>query len=326
MHNKMVKIDLKDRKILYELDKNSRQSLSQIGKKVGLHKNVVIYRIKRLKKIGVIRYFYTVIDSFKLGYSCFRVYLVLQKTTPDIREEIIDYFVKNKYTWWVGTFEGSYDLAVVMWVKDLHNFHIFWEETLKKYRDYFQSQTFCSYVQLQLFRHSFIVDKYDKLDRETYEITGGGKKVKTDDLDFQILEILAKDARVAAIEIANKLETTVDTINNRIKKLQKLDVLQGFRISIDYSKLGYQFYKVNINLTNYSDRGRIIHYIKQNPHLIMIDKSIGYYDLELDFWVKNLKQFHKIMNDLTVAFPNSINNYTYVHNPQLHKMLYIPEE
>ena len=58
----------------------------------------------------------------------------------------------------------------------------------------------------------------------------------------------------------------------------------------------------------------------------MIDKSIGYYDLELDFWLKNLEQFHEIMDDLTVKFPDAIRNYSYVHDPKLHKMLYIPKE
>ena len=37
----MVDIDLKDRKILYELDLDCRQSNTQIGKKVGLKKDVV---------------------------------------------------------------------------------------------------------------------------------------------------------------------------------------------------------------------------------------------------------------------------------------------
>ena len=45
----MIKIDVKDRKILYELDTNSRQSIPQISKKVNLHKNAVHYRIKRLE-------------------------------------------------------------------------------------------------------------------------------------------------------------------------------------------------------------------------------------------------------------------------------------
>ena len=51
----MEKIDLKDRKILFELDLNSRQTLTQIGKKVGLPKTVVAYRIKRLQDKKIIR-------------------------------------------------------------------------------------------------------------------------------------------------------------------------------------------------------------------------------------------------------------------------------
>ena len=172
----------------------------------------------------------------------------------------------------------------------------------------------------------FIVDKFNKSDRETYKITGGGKRVKTDKLDFKILEILAKDARIPTIEIVKKLNSTVDTVNSRIKKLIKIDVIQGFRVSIDYTKLGYQFFKININLNNYNDRIRVISYIKNNPHLVMIDKSIGYRDLELDLWVRDLKEFHQIMDNLTIAFPESIKNYIYVHNPQLHKMVYLPEK
>ena len=50
----MFKIDVKDRKILYQLDLNSRQSLTTIGSKVRLSKTVVQYRINRLVKNGII--------------------------------------------------------------------------------------------------------------------------------------------------------------------------------------------------------------------------------------------------------------------------------
>jgi DNA-binding Lrp family transcriptional regulator len=42
----MEKLDLKDRKILYELDCDSRQSFRAIGRKVGLSKDVVVNRVK----------------------------------------------------------------------------------------------------------------------------------------------------------------------------------------------------------------------------------------------------------------------------------------
>lgn len=321
----MEKIDLKDKKILYELDYDSRQSNSKIGKKVGLHKNVVSYRIKRLLDKKVIRNFYTVIDSFKLGYNSFRFYLVFRHVTPEKREEIINYFVQNKYSWWVGLFEGHYDLCVVIWVKELNDFHIFWEETLKKYHHYFQNQIFCNYVQLIQYRSSFLLEEYDKTEREKYAITAGGKKLNVDETEFKILKLLAKDSRIPTLDIATNLNISTDTVNNKIKKLIKMDIIQGYRVEIDFTKLGYEFFKVNINLNDYNERIKIIGYIKNNPHLVMIDKSIGYYDLELDLWVTNLDSFHQIMDDLIRSFPHAIKNYTYVSNAKLYKLLYIPE-
>jgi len=323
----MQNIDLKDRRILYELDYNSRQSFTQIGKKVGLHKNVVNYRIKKMKERGIISNFYTVIDAFKLGYNSLRFYIVYQNVTPEIKSEIISYFVKNKFTWWVGSFEGDYDLAVVIWVRDIHDFYSFWEQTLKKYHKYFQKQMFSLYCQLRLFRHSFLIkEDYDIKDREKYEITGGGQKVETDDLDFKILELLSTNARIPTIEIAEKVDTTIDTVMNRIQKLKKLDVIQAYRVNINYEKMGYHLFKVNITLNRYSERKRLINYIKYNPHLIMIDKSIGYYDLELNFQLRDLDHLREIIDDFTRKFPNDIKNYSFAHDPIKHKMVYIPEQ
>jgi Lrp/AsnC family leucine-responsive transcriptional regulator len=322
----MESLDVKDRKILYELDFNSRQSNSKIGKKVGLHKNVVNYRIKRMEKSGIITDYYTMIDTFKIGYNSLRFYINFQNITPEKREEIIEYFVKNRYTWWVGSFEGEYDLAVLIWVKELHDFYGFWEKTLRKYHRYFQKQKFSLYCQLRVFRHSFLMkEDYNKSDREKYEITGGGKEVKTDELDFKILELIALNSRIPTIQIAKKTESSIDTIINRMKRLEKLDVIQGFRVNINYSKLGYHLFKVNITLNNYSNRGKIINYLKYNPHLIMIDKAIGYYDLEVDFLLKNLNHLRDIMDDLARVFPEDIKNFVFVHDPIYHKMVYMPE-
>ena len=54
----MEKIDLKDRRILYELDVDSRQSFRNIGRKVGLSKDVVASRVKKLKEKGIIIRFF----------------------------------------------------------------------------------------------------------------------------------------------------------------------------------------------------------------------------------------------------------------------------
>ena len=121
----MTKIDLKDRKIIYELDLNCRQSNTQIGKKVGLKKDVVSYRIKGLQEEGVINKFYAAIDSFKLGYDVFRIYINFRYVTTEIKEKIIKYFVDYKNSWVVATMKSEIDLDVVVWVKDIFEFYKF---------------------------------------------------------------------------------------------------------------------------------------------------------------------------------------------------------
>jgi len=325
MYKIMVKIDLKDRKILYQLDVNSRQSLSKIGKKVGLPKNVVAYRINRLKELGIINNFYTIIDASKLGHISFRIYLTYQYTNPAIEKEILDYFVKNKYTWWIGSIEGIYDIGVHIWVKDVNEFYSFWEKTLKKYRHHFEKQVITLYTQLLHYRYSYLLD--EKVDRTKIEVTGGGKKVNSvDDLDFKILKVITSDARIPITEIAKKLSTTTTVVKYRIKKLLDLGVIQGFRTNIDFSKLGYQQFKVNMYLKKYEKINQIINYIKHNPHLIYIDKSAGYADLELEFHLKSLEEIHRIAQDLIVKFPGVTKNYKFFNYTKVHKMHYMPEE
>lgn len=320
----MVKVDLKDRKIIYHLDLDSRQSLTQIGKKIGLTKEVVSYRLKRLNDKGIIKNFYTVIDTYKLGYTNLRFYLTYQYANPGIKKEIIDYFVKSKYANVIHSVEGSYDLVAFMMIKDLSEFYNFWHITLSKYRDYFANQVFSLYFQVHYYRYSFLLD--EKTDRTKMRISGGGKRVEIDDLDYQILKILAPNARISTVEIAKKLDSNAITINNRIKKLIELHVIQRFRVNVDFLKLGYQLFKVDINLKDHKKLHQIIKYVETNPNFIEIDTSLGYADLELDFCLRNANHLHQIMDDIGIRFPNVIRNYQYFSVMKTHKNNYLPGE
>ena len=114
----MVKIDVKDRRILYHLEYDARQSFRNIARKVGLTKDVVSTRVKKLKESGIIFNFYTVIDVYKLGYTSYRFYLKYQYTTPEIEKEIIDFFVRSKLSNVVASVGGSYDLVSIFTAKN----------------------------------------------------------------------------------------------------------------------------------------------------------------------------------------------------------------
>lgn len=322
----MEKIDVKDRKILYQLDLNSRQSFSRIGKKVGLHKDVVARRVKKLQEKGIIKNFNTAINTSKLGFIPLRFYFKFQYATPEIKEEIIDYFVKCKYIQFVHLIEGSqpHDVSLVISVKNLHKFYNFWEKTLKKYLYYFDNLDFSVYVKTDVFGYTFLVD--NNTEKKKYEFFGDVGYIDIDDFDNMILKLIVTDSRLPTIDIAKKLNSTAITVNNRIKKLLKSGVILGFRANIDFQKIGYKWFKVFLNLKDYNDSNPIIDYLINNYDLHSVDRSIGNIDLQLHFILKDVGQLHQIINDISNKFPDKIKNYTYHNVIKSYKWNYLPED
>ena len=293
----MEKLDLKDRKILYQLDINSRQSFSQVGKKVGLHKDVVAHRVKRLQEKGIIVRFNTLIDNLKMGYNCMRFYFNYQYINPEIKKQIIDHFVNFKRTQIVASPEGGIDLCVFMLAKNVSEIHSFWQQTLSKYRDYFAQQIIAPYIGETIYTKSFLLD--DKDNRINLIVKRGGEIVYYDNLDFQILHLLARNSRIPTIDIAKKLNRTTMTISKRIKRLIELGVILKFHITINWNLIGYRWFKVDLYLKDYNKIHQIIKFIEANPHLSYIDKTLGYADLELELIVKNENQLWQIIEEIS---------------------------
>jgi DNA-binding Lrp family transcriptional regulator len=313
----MVKVDLKDRKILYHLDINSRRSFSQIGKKVGLNRDVVASRVKKLQEKGIIKNFSTYFDYLRLGFIPLRFYFKFQYVTHEVKKEIIDYFVNSKYSIVVLTLEGNYDLLVLLIVKNITDIYPFWKKTLQKYGDYFSQRVYSNYVGESIYRKSFLID--EKNERTEFILKRSGEKVDYDDLDFHILKLLSNSARIPTIEIAKKLNLTTKTINERIRKLIKSGIILGFKVEIDWNRLGYQCFKIDFYLREYGKINQIIKYIEMNPNLVYVDYTVGYADLELEFYLNNITQLHQIVEDLFIKFPKVIRNYTYFTTIKEHK-------
>jgi Lrp/AsnC family leucine-responsive transcriptional regulator len=305
------KLDLKDKKILFHLDLNSRQSFSQIGKKVGLHKDVVAYRVKKLQEKGIIIGYSTVVDYSKLGYNLYRFYFTFQNTTPTLKNEIIDYFINEKYVGFVKSLEGNYDLLVGIFVENYLQAHSFWQKSLKNYGKYFLKKVFTAYCQVEQYAYRFLLDEKDSSQLLICQWIDSGKSVEIDDLDYQIIKLITQNSRLSTIDIAKELGKTSIVIHNRLKKLMELDIILAYRLQIDFPKIGYYNYKVDIELNKFDKVDSILEFFKSNPNFEFMCKTIGYVDLEVAFYFNSHHQIRQLMEDLSNKYPGVIKNYSY---------------
>jgi len=308
----MVSLDVKDRKILYQLDIDSRQSFRSIGRKVGLSKDTIAARVKKLEEAEVITGYWTAIDSYKFGYTAYRYYLTLQNATPTLKKEILEYFAGYGNMWVVATATGIYDIVLVIWVKSLPKFFHYWDAANEKYGDHFVEKVFSVYLQASALPSSYLLGtEYIKSDRETYEEKVGGKTTQIDHEDYKLLSEIACDARLPIVYLADRLDCSTQTVTNRLKKLIKTGVIQGFRTGIDVYKIGFKHFKVDMWLKEPSKRKKIWDHLKYNPYVTYLNTSAGYADIEIELVIETIDALLLIIEDITKKFPRIIKKYTY---------------
>ena len=320
----MIKLDLKDRKILYELDINSRQSYHKIAKKVGLSKDSVIYRINKLQKAGIIKQFHTVIDVGKLGFISFRLYLKLQNTTPEKEAEIIEFLKNQKMVTWLVSIDGDYDLGMWILTKSIKEINQLWKIFLKKYMDYIDKRWLTLFTKVSYFPRAFILRK--KQNPDEYIFITEPEEAKLGETDIEILKLLAPNSRTSILKIAKKLKISAKTASSRIKNLEKNKVIIGYRTMFDLEKLGYQYFKVHFNLHNLTDKKEkeFRSFIKLNPNIIYDNEVLGGDDIEIEIQVKTIQDLRNLLGKIKKQFAEIIKNHKYMVFYKEHKYLFFP--
>jgi Lrp/AsnC family leucine-responsive transcriptional regulator len=322
----VTKIDLKDKKILYELDLNCRQSNTQIGKKVGLKRDAVAYRINRMQEEGIILYFSTVIDAFKLGYDVLRLYFQYQDIPIQIKEKMIEDLENYENSWAVYSVTGPFDLGAVIWVNNILEFFRFYNKFLDNYSKYIAQKIVSLYVQADEYEKSYLLSSNSISDiRKIFSIVNDGTRIDIDQTDYTILNNIVLSARIPLIDLSKILDISSQAINYRLINLERSGVIKGYRVEIDVSKVGLQYLDVRFNLRDHSQRMKIIKYLTQNPYFKCLNTTVGYTDIETEMLLENLEQLTQIIDDLMEKFPEAIRNYFYLRTRETHRERWLPK-
>ncbi len=321
---KNVKFDLKDRKILHELDWNARLSNTEIGKRVGLSKKGVEYRIKKLERIGVIQGYYPVIDYLKLGYSTKRIMIKFKHINSETKKKIDDYVFNNKNFGWVVNFIGEYDIGFATRTKDSVMFLKEIKKFLIKFGKYIDTRVFEETIGMREYPLKFLLDKkstnkllLDNLNYKTYNLN------KNED---KIIKSLIKNARLSLTEIGKQVNLSNSVVSKRMKSLYSNGVLIATRAKIDTKLLGKEAYKVflDVDVDGHSYIEKIEDYIEQQIETAYIVDLVGKSDIDFEAYFSSHAEFLEFMEKLQNKFSDVIEKYSYMVFNKTLKIEYIP--
>lgn len=322
----MLKLDLKDRKLLYELDQNSRQTFQQLAKKIGLSKDAVKYRINKLIEIGIIKSFNAVIDTGKMGFISFRIFLRFFQTSPEKEKEIIDFLLSNKNLVWLVQVEGNWDINTLFLYKSIAEMNAFLRELLDKYGNFIAEKEFGIYTNVSYFGRTYLnnqAQNYFVLQAITLP-----QNNKLNSTEIKIIETLSKNARVSILEIAQESGLTSKTVISKIKQLETDKIILGYRTEFDLEKIGYKYYKLHLTTfnTNPNILEQLKQYILQHPNIIYSDEVLGGYDIEIEVQVENEDKLREFIDDFREQFSPIIKDYQILHYFKEYKLRFFPVE
>lgn len=291
-------MDKMDIRLLDELDKNSRQPISQIAKKLKVNQNTLQFRLKRLIDEQIILGFYPSVDASKLGFIAFRVYFNFINTNPEDEEKILHELIKENICTVVAELEANYNVMFMAVVKNNQEFYNFWHQLKNKYRKFIEDEQISFISKVDHFKRNYLLNT----SRVGVESVGQSQQVKLDEGDKFILSLLTTNCRMSALEISDKISIPPRTVIYKIKQLEKKKIILGYRVNLNLNKIGYEYFKLNIKL---SDTGKIKDldsYCKQNHNVVFIDYTVSEWDYELDLEIENKQKLVDFIKNLKVKF------------------------
>lgn len=299
-----IKLDLKDKKILAELELNARISHSILAKKVGLSKQVVKYRIEKLEKEDIIQGYNALVDLNKLGYTIYLIYLKLIKISSDKEKSWMEEMNKNENVIAVGKNAGHWDMSVVLRCRNNHEL----DETLKEITggkaDKIKEKLITSEIESTYFNLKLL----HKISDIALSTSSKQENIEIDENDSKLLQFLSENCRANLVDLAGKLKMSANGVKNRIKNLESKKIIIGYKTKINYEKLSYLHFRVFLHLNRFSNDiyEKIGHFLKNKGNVESISRYMGYADIDFRCYSSNILELYGLISEIKDTFLQDI--------------------
>lgn len=112
-----------------------------------------------------------------------------------------------------------------------------------------------------------------------------------DQTDYEIMNLLSKDARMPFVKIAEKLSIGVDAVIRRFKKLREDGVVLSSTIVLDFQSCGFKglcglLIKINPEL----DFNSILDDLKKAPNSFLLGEMWGDYEFYIESYYRDFEE------------------------------------
>lgn len=121
-------------------------------------------------------------------------------------------------------------------------------------------------------------------------------KIKLDEVDHQILDILIENTRTPFTDIAKKLLISAGTVHVRVKKMEDAGIIKGSSLAVNYSKLKHSFIAhVGIYLEKTHQTKFVMERLHEIPNVTVAHVTTGKFNIFCKIRAKNTAHAKEII-------------------------------
>ena len=290
-------MDKLNTKIIQELDKDTKISITKLAKKIRVSQQVADYRLKKLTQQETIKKFGTFLNLSALGLEHYKLFLTFNATDKVIIKQLFNYLKKKSGVFWAARIGGKYDLLITLFVKNFYQLDTFLENINSEFPGLVKDCKSCYGIDHYIYKHKFISKDYS---HEQYGCNENST-AEIDNLDKEILKRLTKNCRTSALEIANQINTTYKTVINRIKVMENKKIILTYRLFLNTKELPFCLL---LSFKNYSTKKekKLISYLGELAGVTQTIRLFGLWNLFIHIRADNNEELQKLIIKLRNKF------------------------
>lgn len=297
-------LDLKDKKIIAELEMNAKTSFASLGKKVQLSKQAIKYRIQKLEDENLIQGYNALVDISQLGESIYVIYLKLIQISSKKEKEWMKDMDKHPNVLAVGKNAGHWDLTIAIRCKNNQELDEILKKIISGKSDKIKEKLITSEIESSYFNTKLLFKgkEYESL---TSNIQ---KNIILDEKDKKIIHYLSDNCRISLLDLSEKIKMSPNGVKHKIKNLEKNKVIIGYKTKINYEKLGYLHFRVFLHLSKFTNElyNNIKSFLKSKGNIESVSRYMGYADIDFRCYSKDIVDLYNLISEIKDNFLQNI--------------------
>lgn len=270
----------KDSMILAELDVDSSRSLSKISRACGMSQQLAGYRMRRLRELGIIKGFYSLVDYSRFGQTCFRSYFPVSYRSADEFRKLIGDLSSNPHVVGIDECGGRWDISLTVLAGNASRFNKILKDIIASHPSLKDFDVVTNVVTHEFGR------KYLRGGAAGSGVIIGGDRepVELSATDLMVIRETFSNPRKTAVQVSSSAGVHPRTVRKSLDRLRSQGILKGFSPVIDVQKLGRSRSRMMIKYRNITPvrEKELVSYCRDHASAVSLNKVLGSWDMEID--------------------------------------------